>query len=100
MTHFSENVCYVFYVISRIQLHKMDPIRKNLRKMGIDMQQINFHQINPSSQSLYNYLDYEYYGNITIGTPPQQFKVLFDTGSSNLWVPSILCSTANIACGK
>uniref|UniRef100_A0A4W2D1G8 renin n=2 Tax=Bos indicus x Bos taurus TaxID=30522 RepID=A0A4W2D1G8_BOBOX len=92
----------------RIFLKKMPSVRESLKERGVDMARLGaeWSQLTKtlsfgnrtSPVVLTNYLDTQYYGEIGIGTPPQTFKVVFDTGSANLWVPSTKCSPLYTAC--
>ncbi|XP_048828682.1 cathepsin D-like [Brienomyrus brachyistius] len=94
----------------RIPLTKFRSIRRSMSDSGRSVEDLLAGQAlfnynlgfpsskNPTPETLKNYLDAQYYGEIGLGSPPQPFTVVFDTGSSNLWVPSIHCSLTDIAC--
>jgi len=45
----------------------------------------------PDPVVIYNFQNAQYYGPITVGTPGETINVVYDTGSSNLWVPNKKC---------
>ncbi|CAH2221232.1 renin isoform X2 [Pelobates cultripes] len=93
----------------RIPLKRMPSIRETLRDMGVKLTDVfpemklmasgnKIFTNKTAPTELTNYLDTQYFGEIKIGSPPQTFKVVFDTGSANLWVPSRSCSPLYSAC--
>ncbi|XP_065817875.1 renin [Labrus bergylta] len=95
------------HALIRIGLQKMPTIRETLKEMGVSAEQVLTELAQMSTDDtnngtvptpLTNYLDTQYFGEISIGSPAQLFNVVFDTGSSNLWVPSQSCSPFSTAC--
>ncbi|KAI0338296.1 acid protease [Trametopsis cervina] len=41
-------------------------------------------------------VDSSYIGSVSVGTPPQTFNVVLDTGSSDFWVASSNCATCRV----
>ncbi|XP_069801438.1 gastricsin [Dendropsophus ebraccatus] len=84
--------------IVRVPLKRFKSMRAVMSEHGIKAPRVDpatkyYNKLAAAYEPLANYMDMSYYGEISIGTPPQNFLVLFDTGSSNLWVPSTYCQS-------
>ncbi|TSK38510.1 Cathepsin D [Bagarius yarrelli] len=103
-------VAWTTDAVVRIPLTKFRSIRRSMSDSGQAVEELLANsqhtkyslghpfKSGPTPETLKNYLDAQYYGEIGLGTPVQTFTVVFDTGSSNLWVPSVHCSFTDIAC--
>jgi len=75
--------------IVRFPLHKNELSYEETREsVHLSASRLNARYGSTESVVIQDYQNAQFYGEISVGTPAQTERVIFDTGSANLWVPN------------
>jgi len=88
-------ITVAFAAVSKMPIHKKMPSGKEImmRRANAKPMPSKFtNRLQKGSQPFSDYVDNFYLGNITLGTPEQNFQIVLDTGSSNLWIIDDSCT--------
>jgi len=79
----------------KLPIKRMETTRSVYRKNGLERIGENTKYSGAKGADpviIHNYEDAQFFGPVSAGTPPQTFNVIYDTGSSNLWLPGKSCT--------
>jgi hypothetical protein len=85
--------------LAHIKLHKRPTIASMMRRAKLPYTytaEKYSRRLGDDPIPMSDYMNAEYYGPLSLGTPSQTFQVIYDTGSSNTWIPASNCSNCGI----
>jgi hypothetical protein len=97
---------FVVFTAANVFQHdiiKVESFKTRLMKTGLWSEyskykkELNLPKRHPI-QPVADFDDFEYFVNLTIGTPKQSFLVVLDTGSSDLWIMDSTCNGTRVPC--
>lgn len=77
----------------RVKIQKMKTLKEIMMQYGpANLTAPVVRMVGSDPVVINDYQNAQYYGPVSVGTPAQAFNVIYDTGSSNLWIPGTSCT--------